>query len=84
VPLLPVYPEQGADRPGWCAGGRSSGAGAAGTSKLVVDAGRQLLVGATFTGPGMQELLHSATIAIVGELPLAALWQAVPPVPHLG
>jgi dihydrolipoamide dehydrogenase len=40
-----------------------------------------VVVGATFTGPGMQELLHSATIAIVGELPLAALWQAVPPFP---
>lgn len=57
------------------------GVGITGTSKLVVDADRQVLVGATFTGPGMQELLHSATIAIVGELPLAALWQAVPPFP---
>jgi dihydrolipoamide dehydrogenase len=49
------------------------GVGITGTSKLVVDADRQVLVGATFTGPGMQELLYSATIAIVGELPLAAL-----------
>ncbi|GAA3690270.1 NAD(P)/FAD-dependent oxidoreductase [Nonomuraea antimicrobica] len=57
------------------------GVGITGTCKLVVDDDRKVLVGATFVGPGMQELLHSATIAIVGELPLATLWQAVPPFP---
>jgi dihydrolipoamide dehydrogenase len=49
-----------------------------GTAKLVIDRDRQLVVGATFTGPGIQELLHSATIAIVGEVPLQRLWHAVP------
>jgi dihydrolipoamide dehydrogenase len=52
-----------------------------GTSKLVVDAGRRVLLGATFTGPGVQELLHSATVAIVGELTVDQLWHAVPSFP---
>jgi len=47
----------------------------------VVDASRDVVVGATFTGPDVQELLHSATIAIVGEVTLATLWHAVPSFP---
>ena len=39
------------------------------------------IVGATFTGPGVQELLHSATIAIAGEVTLDRLWHAVPSFP---
>ena len=54
-----------------------------GTSKLVVDERRRVLVGATFTGPGVQELLHSATVAIAGEVPLEALWHAVPSFPTI-
>ena len=46
------------------------GNGVSGTSKLVVDEARRLLVDATFTGPGVAELLHSATVAIAGEVPL--------------
>ena len=52
-----------------------------GTSQIVVDERRNVVVGATFTGPGVQELLHSATIAIVGEVPLERLWHAVPAFP---
>jgi pyruvate/2-oxoglutarate dehydrogenase complex dihydrolipoamide dehydrogenase (E3) component len=52
-----------------------------GTCQLVVDEDRRLVVGATFTGPGLQELLHSATIAVVGEVPLDRLWHAVPSFP---
>jgi pyruvate/2-oxoglutarate dehydrogenase complex dihydrolipoamide dehydrogenase (E3) component len=52
-----------------------------GTSQLVVDASRRVIVGATFTGPDVQELLHSATIAIVAETPLDTLWHAVPSFP---
>ncbi len=37
--------------------------------------------GATFTGPDVQEMLHAATIAIVGEVPLDRLWHAVPAFP---
>ena len=54
-----------------------------GTAKLVIDRGRRILLGATFTGPGVQELLHSATIAIVGEVSLERLWHAVPSFPTL-
>jgi dihydrolipoamide dehydrogenase len=57
------------------------GEGIRGTAKIVVDAARRVLVGATFTGPSVQELLHSATIAVVGEVPLDRLWHAVPSFP---
>jgi pyruvate/2-oxoglutarate dehydrogenase complex dihydrolipoamide dehydrogenase (E3) component len=57
------------------------GNGITGTSQLVIDVDRGVVVGATFTGPGVQELLHSATIAIVGEVPLERLWHAVPSFP---
>jgi pyruvate/2-oxoglutarate dehydrogenase complex dihydrolipoamide dehydrogenase (E3) component len=40
-------------------------------------------VGATFTGPGVQELLHSATVAICGEVPVDRLWHAVPSFPAI-
>jgi dihydrolipoamide dehydrogenase len=65
------------------AGAYTLGNGVRGTSKLVIDAARQVIVGATFTGPGVQELLHSATIAIVGEVPLERLWHAVPSFPTI-
>ena len=48
---------------------------------LVVDSDREVLVGATFTGPDTQELLHSATVAIAGPVPLPVLWHAVPSFP---
>jgi dihydrolipoamide dehydrogenase len=62
-------------------GAYTRGNGIKGTSKLVVDAARGVVVGATFTGPDVQELLHSATIAIVAETPLETLWHAVPSFP---
>ncbi|MGI8336725.1 hypothetical protein ACRYCC_42855 [Actinomadura scrupuli] len=49
--------------------------------QLVVDSERRVIIGATFTGPTMQEPLHSATIAIIGEVPLERLRQAVPSFP---
>jgi pyruvate/2-oxoglutarate dehydrogenase complex dihydrolipoamide dehydrogenase (E3) component len=57
------------------------GNGVRGTSQLVVDDARQVVVGATFTGPGLQELLHSATVAVVAEVPVDRLWHAVPSFP---
>jgi pyruvate/2-oxoglutarate dehydrogenase complex dihydrolipoamide dehydrogenase (E3) component len=62
-------------------GASTAGIGVTGTSKLVVDESRRVLVGATFTGPAVQELLHSATVAIAGEVPLERLWHAVPSFP---
>jgi dihydrolipoamide dehydrogenase len=52
-----------------------------GTSQLVVDDARRVVVGATFTGFAVSELLHSATIAVAGEVPLDVLWHAVPSFP---
>ena len=52
-----------------------------GTSQLVVDEHRHVIVGATFVGPGVQELLHSATVAIAGEVTVERLWHAVPSFP---
>lgn len=57
------------------------GRGYSGTCKLVIDRDRQVVVGATFVGPSVAELLHSATVAIVGEVPLHRLWHAVPSFP---
>ena len=53
----------------------------AGTCQLVIDDARRVIVGATFTGPGVGEMLHAATIAVAGEVPLDVLWHAVPSFP---
>ena len=55
--------------------------GYSGKAKFVVDRASDTLVGATFLGPDVAELLHAATIAIVGKVTLAALWHAVPSYP---
>ncbi|MGI8691783.1 MAG: dihydrolipoyl dehydrogenase family protein [Geodermatophilaceae bacterium] len=57
--------------------------GYAGRAKMVVDEDRRVLVGVTFVGPGVGELLHSATVAVVGEVPLERLWHAVPSYPTI-
>src|SRR5262249_52229039 len=63
------------------AGGSFVGRGAAGTSRLVVDEKRRVIVGATITGSEVQEALHAATIAVIGEVTLDDLWHAVPAFP---
>ena len=52
-----------------------------GHAQLVVDEDRQVIVGMTLAGPGVGEMIHAATIAIAGEVPLARLWHAVPSYP---
>ncbi|MFD9903520.1 dihydrolipoyl dehydrogenase family protein [Streptomyces sp. NPDC059063] len=52
-----------------------------GRAKLVVDETRGVVVGCTFTGPMATELIHTATVAIVGEVPLQRLRHAVPAFP---
>ncbi len=54
---------------------------AAGTAKLVFEAGSGRLVGATFAGPEVAELIHAATVAIVARLTADQLWHAVPSYP---
>jgi pyruvate/2-oxoglutarate dehydrogenase complex dihydrolipoamide dehydrogenase (E3) component len=57
--------------------------GYTGRAKLVLDGARDVLVGATFVGQGVAELTHSATVAVVGEVPLDRLWHAVPSYPTI-
>jgi len=52
-----------------------------GTASIVVDTDREVILGATFVGPDVAELLHAATIAVVGQVPLSRLWHAVPAYP---
>ena len=63
------------------AGGSFVGHGAPGTSRIVVDEDRRVVVGATITGAEVAEALHAATIAVVAEVPLDDLWHAVPSFP---
>jgi dihydrolipoamide dehydrogenase len=63
------------------AGGSFYGRGAPGTSRLLIDRERRLVVGATFTGAEVAELLHAATIAVAGEVPLERLRHATPAFP---
>lgn len=65
------------------AGATTHGEDVTGTSYLVIDDDRSVIVGATFTGPDIGELLHSATVAVAGEVPLDVLWHAVPSFPTL-
>ncbi len=52
-----------------------------GRAKLVINRPTDTLIGATFVGAEMAELLHSATTAIVGKVNLQTLWHAVPSYP---
>jgi dihydrolipoamide dehydrogenase len=49
-----------------------------GRARMVVDRERRFLLGVTFVGPGVGEMLHSATIAVAGQVSLDRLWHAVP------
>jgi dihydrolipoamide dehydrogenase len=63
------------------AGASFVGRNAPGTSRILVDEERHVLVGATFVGPEVAEWLHAATIAIVAEVPVERLTAAVPAFP---
>jgi pyruvate/2-oxoglutarate dehydrogenase complex dihydrolipoamide dehydrogenase (E3) component len=63
------------------AGASFIGRGAPGTTRIVVDESRRVIVGATFVGPATADFVHAATIAVVGEVPLDRLWHAVPSFP---
>lgn len=52
-----------------------------GKARMVVDLDREVLVGLTLVGPGVGELIHSATVAVVGQVPISRLWHAVPSYP---
>ncbi|MEU5432541.1 NAD(P)/FAD-dependent oxidoreductase [Streptomyces sp. NPDC020719] len=54
-----------------------------GRARMVVDLDREVLLGVTFVGPGVGELIHSATVAVAGEVPISRLWHAVPAYPTI-
>lgn len=57
--------------------------GYTGKAVMVVDSERRTLLGVTFVGQDVAELVHAGTIAIVGEVPLERLWHAVPAYPTI-
>lgn len=68
---------------GQVAGAALHTVGYRGHARLLIDPRRRTVVGATFAGAGVAELLHSATIAITGEVPVERLWHAVPAFPTI-
>ncbi|MGW5330953.1 dihydrolipoyl dehydrogenase family protein [Streptomyces sp. NPDC004014] len=65
------------------AGAGLYGDGYKGRARMVVDLEEEILRGVTFVGPGVGELIHSATVAVVGRVPVGRLWHAVPSYPTL-
>lgn len=63
------------------AGASFRGRGTAGRCRIIADTEAGRLVGATFVGFETAEMLHAATVAIVGEVPLERLRHAIPAFP---
>lgn len=57
--------------------------GYVGRAKLVIDRASDTLVGATFVGAEVAELVHAATVAVVGGVTLERLWHVVPSYPTM-
>jgi pyruvate/2-oxoglutarate dehydrogenase complex dihydrolipoamide dehydrogenase (E3) component len=57
--------------------------GYTGRARMIVDEDHGYLLGVTFVGPGVEELIHSATIAVAGQVPISRLWHAVPCFPSI-
>ncbi len=68
---------------GHVAGARLYADGYAGRARMVVDEDRRVIVGMTLVGPAAGEMIHAATIAVVGAVPLERLWHAVPSYPTI-
>ncbi|MET8552136.1 dihydrolipoyl dehydrogenase family protein [Micromonospora zamorensis] len=66
---------------GSVAGSSLHAEGYKGHARMVVDEDRKVIIGFTLAGPDVAELIHAATIAVVGEVPLDRLWHAVPAYP---
>jgi pyruvate/2-oxoglutarate dehydrogenase complex dihydrolipoamide dehydrogenase (E3) component len=68
---------------GWVSGASIHADGYQGRARMVVDEKRQVVLGVTFVGQDVAELLHAATIAVVGQVPIDRLWHAVPAFPTM-
>ena len=67
----------------WIAGASALADHYEGRARAVIDAEHEVIIGVTFVGREVGEMLHAATIAIVGKVPLKRLWHAVPAYPTL-
>jgi pyruvate/2-oxoglutarate dehydrogenase complex dihydrolipoamide dehydrogenase (E3) component len=54
-----------------------------GWAQWVVEEGTGRLVGATFVGRDVVDLLHASTVAIVGKMKVEQLWHAIPSFPTM-
>jgi dihydrolipoamide dehydrogenase len=68
---------------GAVAGSKLFADGYTGQARMVVDENRRTMIGATLAGPGAGELIHAATVAVAGQVPLDRLWHAVPSYPTM-
>lgn len=68
---------------GGIAGASLHADGYTGRARMIVDESRGVIIGLTFVGQDVAELVHAATIAVVGEVPLDRLWHAVPSYPTM-
>ncbi len=68
---------------GGVAGSKLFQDGYTGRARMVVDEDRHTMIGATLAGPGVGELIHAATVAVAGQVPLDQLWHAVPSYPTM-
>jgi dihydrolipoamide dehydrogenase len=57
--------------------------GYTGRARMVVDEDGGCILGVTMVGPGVEELIHSATVAVAGQVPVSRLWHAVPCFPSI-
>ncbi len=68
---------------GHVAGASLHADGYRGRARLVIDDERDVVIGFTAVGDDVAELVHAATIAIVGEVPVSRLQHAVPSYPTM-
>ncbi len=57
--------------------------GYTGRARMVVDEDNKVIVGVTLVGAGVGEMIHAATVAVAGRVPLDRLWHAVPSYPTI-
>lgn len=57
--------------------------GYSGQARMIVDTDREVVLGVTFVGLDVAELLQAATVAVAGEVPISRLWHAVPAYPTM-
>ena len=67
----------------WVAGASLQSDNYEGQARMVVDEDRKVILGVTFVGQDVSEMLQAATIAVVSEVPLDRLWHAVPAYPTM-